>query len=41
MNRYDRITNMDDCIAYGGEWIRGYRKKDGTRVRGYCKRKTH
>lgn len=32
---------MDDCIAYGGEWIRGYRKKDGTRVRGYCKRKTH
>lgn len=29
--------NKFDCESLGGEWIKEYRKKDGTLVKGYCR----
>lgn len=26
-----------DCVHNGGTWVPTYRKRDGTRIRGYCR----
>ena len=33
--------NKFDCESLGGEWVKEYRKNDGTLVRGYCRPPQH
>ncbi len=28
--------NRDTCLKLGGVWVDGYRKKNGTYVKGHC-----
>jgi hypothetical protein len=35
--RYKEMMNREECETIGGEWVKGYRRKDGTEVHGFCR----
>ena len=37
MSLYCYIMDKEECERKGGEWIQGYRKKDRTYVKSYCR----
>lgn len=30
-------SNKEECEYYGGIWVESHRRRDGTRVEGYCR----
>lgn len=36
---HDEKQYSDECVAQGKEWVSGYKRKDGTYVMGFCRRK--
>lgn len=39
-SEYDGDEDSDlkfDCVHRGGTWVPTYRKRDGTKIRGYCR----
>lgn len=37
----DKVYSIRECLERGNHiWVPGYRKKDGTYVKGYCKQKS-
>lgn len=38
-NQINYSSNKQDCEYMGGIWVQGYRKRDGTYTREYCRKR--